>query len=149
MSRKNTFISSLTLAEKTALEDGLKNGKSAAFRTRCHAILLSYKRYEPKVISDILDVNRSSVYNWFSAWKTEGITGLQTKAGQGRRPKLSIDNAEHVKVVKKAVKKRAQTGANLITIIEQDLAMEGELSMDILRPFLKKLISFGNVSEEA
>lgn len=149
MGRKKSFIEDLTAEEKQQLKEGLKNGKSLAFRTRCHAILLSHKGYEIKDIVNIFDVHRGSVYNWFSLWKSKGIEGLKTRKGQGRKPALCIDNSEHVKVVKAAVKKRAKTGANLLATIEKELEMEDELSMDILRPFLKKLVSYGNVSEEA
>ena len=41
MGRKKSFIEDLTVKEKQQLKDDLKNGKSLAFRTRCHAILLS------------------------------------------------------------------------------------------------------------
>ena len=34
-----------------------------------------------------------------------------------------------------------------VLMIEKELDMEGELPVTILRPFLKKLISYGNASE--
>jgi transposase len=148
MSRKKSFVKELTVSEIAVLEQGKKTGKSFSFRTRCHAILLSHKGYEIGQISDILEVHRSSIYAWFSNWKTTGIQGLETKKGQGRKPILSVDNEKHIQVVKNAVKKRAKTGENLLLTIEKELEMEGELSMTILRPFLKKLISYGNVSEK-
>ena len=43
---------------------------------------------------------------------------------------------EHIKVVKAAVEKRAKTDANILATIEDELEMEDELSMRILRPFL-------------
>jgi len=149
MSRKKSFVKELTVSEIAVLEQGKKTGKNFSFRTRCHAILLSHKGYEIKDLVKIFDVHRSSIYNWFSLWKSKGIEGLKTNKGQGRKPALCIDNSEHVKVVKAAVKKRAKTGANILATIEAELKMEDELSMRILRPFLKKLISYGNVSEEA
>ncbi len=149
MSRKKSFVKELTASEIAALEDGKKTGKSFSFRTRCHAILLSHKGYEISQISDILEVHRSSIYTWFSNWSKAGIQGLLTKKGQGRKPVLSTDNEKHVQVVKGAVEKRAKTGENLLLTIEKELEMEGELSMTILRPFLKKLISYGSASEKA
>jgi transposase len=148
MSRKKSFVKELTVSEISSLEVGKKTGKSFSFRTRCHAILLSHKGYEIGQISDILEVHRSSIYTWFSSWKKDGIQGLKTKKGQGRKPTLCIDNQRHVEAVKDAVKKRAKTGENLLTTIEDELEMEGELSMTILRPFLKKLISYGNAFEK-
>jgi transposase len=102
------------------------------------------KGFDTREISEILDVKILTVYNWFNRWEKEGIEGLKTKSGQGRKPLLSIDNKSHVKAVKKAVKKRAQTGENILLSIEEDLGLQGQMTMDILRPFLKKLISYGN-----
>jgi transposase len=149
MSRKKRYIKKLSTEEKADLEAGKKYGKSEVFRNRCHAILLSEKGYEVEAIQDIFAVAHSTVYNWLNRWDTGGYTGLQTQVGQGRKPTLSVDNQEHVEAVKRAVKKRAQEGANLLATIEEELALEEQLSMDILRPFLKKLISYGNASEEA
>lgn len=147
MSRKKRFVENLNTVEIEALEAAIKHGKSAIFRKRCHAVLLSNKGYTVEQIMDILNVVQSTVYNWFNKWAKQGIEGLKTKPGQGRKATLSIDNSDHVEAVKKAVKKTAQEGVNLLATIEQELEMEEQLSMRILSPFLKKLISHGNASE--
>ena len=115
MSRKKSFVEKLTPEEKRELEEGKKTGKSSSFRTRCHAILLSDKGYDIGQITDILEVHRSSVYTWFSAWKNKGIEGLKTKSGQGRKAVLRVDNKDHVKAVEKTVKKVAKKGFRSIT----------------------------------
>lgn len=149
MSRRKKFIKNLNTEDLTLLKDGKKHGKSAAFRDRCHAILLSHKGYEVKQIAEVLDVTIGSVYNWFRAWHKGGFEALQTKPGQGRKPTLCIDNEQHVDAIKKAVKKRAETGTKIIETIEKELDMEGQISVHILRPFLKKLVSYGNAFEGA
>lgn len=149
MSRRKRYIENLTAQDIKKLEVGFKTGKSARFRNRCHCILLSYKRFEITQLQEIFNQSESTIYNWLNRWDNSGFEGLKTKPGQGRKPALSVDNAHHVEVVKKAVKKRAETGAKILSEIEEELEMEGELSMKILRPFLKKLISYGNASEEA
>ncbi len=141
MRGKKRFISGLPKVEIKKLKLGKKTGKTSIFRSRCQAILLSNKAYEAKEIADISDVTILTVYNWFNSWETGGIEGLKTKSGQGRKPLLSIDNKVHVKAVDKAVKKRAQTGENILLTIEKELALEGQMTMNILRPFLKKLIT--------
>lgn len=148
MSRKKRFIENLTEEEKASLEAGTKRGRSKVFRNRCHAILLSSRGYSVDEIQDIFQVARSTVYNWFNRWEHDGIKSLSTQPGQGRKPTLWVDNAEHVKAVEKAVKKRAKDGTNLLATIEEELQMENQLSMRILRPFLKKLVSYGNALEE-
>lgn len=144
MSRKKSFIAPLTDTERASLVEGKNNGKSSSFRNRCHAVLLSEKGFEISVLQKIFGVQRSTIHNWFKRWREGGIEELKTRPGQGRKPKLSIDNEEHIKVVKTAVKDYAEKGTNLLAQIEQELGMEEELSMKILRPFLKKLTIAGN-----
>jgi len=144
MKGKKRFISGLSKVVIKKLKAGKKTGKTAVFRNRCHAILLSNKAYQAKEIANILDVTLLTVYNWFNSWEKEQIEGLKTKSGQGRKPLLSIDNKSHVKAVDKAVKKRAQTGENILLTIEKELNLAGQMSMDILRPFLKKLVTHGS-----
>jgi transposase len=148
MSKRKRFISALSKIEIKKLKEAKKTGKSSIFRSRCHAILLSNKGFDTNEITKIFDVKILTVYNWFNRWEEGGIEGLKTKSGQGRKPLLSIDNKEHVKAVKKAVKKRAQTGENILLTVEKELDLEGQMSMDILRPFLKRLITFGSDLEE-
>lgn len=139
MSRKKRFVEELTEADIAILGLNKKNGNSSDFRTRCHVVLLSNKGYEVKDIEKILDLSRGTIYNCFNKWEKDKIEGLKTKPGQGRKPTLSIENSVHVEVVKKAVKEYAEKGTNLLAKIEEELEMEEELSMKILRPFLKKL----------
>lgn len=148
MSRKKTFISDLELLEIAQLEAGKKHGKSDAFRTRCQAILLSNKGYTITKITDILSVSRGSVSTWFSLWKKHGLEGLKTKPGQGRKPLLSIDNKDHIKAVKKAVKKSQEKGVNLLAEVDAQLGLNEGLSMRMLRAFLKKTVSSGNALED-
>ena len=144
MSRKKTFVTELNPAEIAQLEEGKKHGKSDAFRTRCQAILLSNKRYTISEITDILSVSRGSVSTWFSAWKKDGLEGLKTKPGQGRKPLLSMDNKDHIEAVEKAVKKSQEKGVNLLAEVDAQLGLNEGLSMRMLRAFLKKTVSSSN-----
>lgn len=147
MSRKKTFISNLEMPEIAQLKRGKKHGKSDAFRIRCQAILLSNKGYTTSEISKILSVSISSVFKWFSAWKKDGFEGLKTKAGQGRKALLSVNNQKHVKAVEKAIEKSNETGANLLAEVDAELDLNEGLSMRMLRAFLKKTVMFGNELE--
>ena len=92
-------------------------------------------------------MTRVTVYNWLNRWEESGIAGLRTQPGQGRKPLLQIDNKIHVKAVKKAMKNRAEKGTNFLLQIQEELELEDEVTMKMLRPFLKKLITYGNASE--
>ena len=148
MSRKKTFIAALTPAKIAQLEEAKKHGKSDAFRTRCQAILLSNKGYTIAQIVDILSVSRGSVSTWFSLWKKQGLQGLKTKPGQGRKPLLSMDNKEHVRAVEKAVKKHQEKGVNLLAEVDAQLGLDDGLSMRMLRTFLKKAVSSSNALDD-
>ena len=148
MSRKKLFIGNLNTEEKAVLEHEKKYGKSEAYRVRCHAILLSNKKYTIEQISDILGVSKSSIYNWFSAWRKQGIEGLKTKSGQGRKPVLCIDNAKQVEGVKKATKRAFENGKNILQEIQEELELEAPVTRDMLSLFLQKLVGSGNAAVE-
>lgn len=113
MSRKRVNIIELSELEKSNLKDGWQYGKSYAFRNRCQAILLSNEDYNSEELVKVFSVSQNTIYTWIKKWKNQGITGLITKLGQGRKPTLSIDNEEHVKVIESAVKNAAENGVNM------------------------------------
>lgn len=143
MSRKKRFIKDLSAADKEQLDYGKKDGKSEAFRNRCHAILLSFIGYEAGQIAQIFSVRKRTVYTWFNNWEKLGLTGLKTTSGQGRKPKLSINNMEHVQVVEKATKNAAEKGTNLLQEVTAEISPEGGLSRWTLRRFLLKKSTVG------
>ena len=147
MSKPKRFISNIKEKEIACLLEGKKTGKSEGYRSRCHGIILSYRGYTVDEISEFLEVTRITVYNWMNRWEKSGIEGLRTQAGQGRKALLQTDNKIHVKAVKKAMKLRAEKGTNFLLKIQEELELEDEITMKMLRPFLKKLITYGNASE--
>lgn len=140
MGRGRTYIEELNDEEQAILEREKKHGKSDAYRMRCQAILLSNRGYTTDEIADFLEVTRTSIYGWFGRWKTGGIEGLKTKKGQGRKATLRIDNSEHVEGVKKATKRVAEQGGNLLSEIAEELELEEELTPRMLSLFLQKLV---------
>ncbi len=138
MSRKRRFIKDLTEEDSKALENGRKHGKGYQFRDRCHCIILSFLGFEIKDLAVLFNVGQNTIRNWFNAWESKGIEGLKNKAGQGRKPTLSIDNKEHEKVVQTAAKNAAEKGTNMLAEVEEKLDLEDGLSPDTLRRFLKK-----------
>ena len=80
------IILSLSDEERAALEKGHRHGKSHAFRTRCHMILLKADRLPSAQVAERVGSCMMSVNGWVARYRAEGIDGLATKPGRGRRP---------------------------------------------------------------
>ncbi len=80
-----------TLSEEQWIEltNGLKNGKSHAFRSRCQAILLKADGRTSKEVGSIVGMCNVSVNSWLKRYNSEGVQGLGTRPGRGRKPLLS------------------------------------------------------------
>lgn len=85
---------SITLApdEYKALDEAYQHGEKPAFRRRAHAILLSHQGYTVNQISDVLDVRRNAVADWFRKWKASGLQGLTDNSREGRPPIFDEDD---------------------------------------------------------
>ncbi|CAN5454382.1 hypothetical protein BH18ACI1_BH18ACI1_20010 [soil metagenome] len=132
-------IIKLMAEQRTELEKGYRTGKSHAFRTRCQMILLKSENRTALEIANILDGCEVVVNNWLKRFATEGIKGLETRAGRGRPPILSQQNAVHLKKVKDEIKKHPNSVKTVIAALEEDLALE--MSPDTLKRFLKKMVT--------
>lgn len=138
MSRRRRYIKNLTEQEIADLEQGRKAAGSYQFRDRCHAILLSFSGKTANEISELYGVLTKSVYSWYDRWESEGISGLKNKSGQGRKPKISIDNKEHSDIIDTAAKNAIETGANIMDEIIEKINPEGGLSQRTLRRVMRK-----------
>lgn len=143
MSRKKRFIENLTEQEIAGLEQGRKTEGSYQFRDRCHSILLSYSGKSVAEISDFFSVRIQSVYSWYDRWGKEGISGLKNRSGQGRKPKISIDNKEHSAIIDSAAKNAIETGSNIMDEIVEKINPEGGISQRTLRRLMKKKTTAG------
>lgn len=143
MSRKKRFIEDLTEENIKELELGRKQGKNYQFRDRCHCIILSHLGFEIKDLAVLFGVRQNTIRSWFDSWEKDGIFGLQNKPGQGRKPKLSIDNQAQNEVVEKAAKNAAERGTNMLDEVEDKLDIKGGLSQATLNRFLKKKSMLG------
>lgn len=79
----------LTEQNRQVLEKGYETGKSHAFRKRCHVVLLKSEKRSSEEVSTILKMSEPSVNTWLDRYESEGILGLQTKKGRGRKPILN------------------------------------------------------------
>ena len=138
MGRKSTILS-LTSSDRDLLELSHKTGKSHSFRQRCKIILLKNEGYTIQEISNILSTTMSSVKNWLSRYSTEGISGLQTKSGQGRK---RILQEEHYVIVRAAVEQERQRLEQAKKIIEDNVGKP--MSSSTLTRFLKVITAVTN-----
>jgi transposase len=72
--------------QRHELEKGLKQGKSHCFRMRCQSILLKSEGRTSKEVGSITGMCNVSVNTWLKRYNSDGISGLQTKPGSGRKP---------------------------------------------------------------
>jgi transposase len=104
MGRVNTPV--LTSEQRKELETGLKVGKSHSFRMRCQSILLKSEGRTSKETGTITGMCHVSVNNWLKRYKSEGLSGLSTKPGRGRKPVLNP--AEDKDSILEAIKSNRQ-----------------------------------------
>ena len=89
----------LTSKQQKALENGYRNGTSHAFRMRCKAVLLKAQGLSSPKIGEQLDMHQVSVNNWVKRFQTEGIEGLKTRPGRGRKPIIGTEDEEIIRQV--------------------------------------------------
>lgn len=139
MSRKIRIIG-LSELQREELTKGYQGGKSHALRKRCHIVLLKNEGRSSKDISKITDTVDASVNYWLNRFEREGIEGLQTRPGRGRKPILG-NGAEAAKVFE-TVKQERQRLGQAKAILEKEL--EKNFSLKTLKRFLKSITAATN-----
>ena len=89
MGRVNT--PKLTPSQRKELELGFKAGKSHSFRMRCQSILLKSEGRTSFEVGTITGMCGLSVNNWLKRYKKEGLQGLYTQPGRGRKRIISVE----------------------------------------------------------
>ena len=123
----------LTKEQRLELENGYKNGKSHSFRQRCQMILLKSEKRTSVEIKSILGCCEMVINDWAKRFASEGIKGLQTRPGRGRKTILQAIDLEQVKEAIKASRQRIS-----IAKAELEESLGKEFSMSLLKRFLKK-----------
>lgn len=104
MGRVNT--PTLTPEQRIELDSGFKTGVSHCLRMRCHAILLKSEGRTSKEVGLITGMCHISVNSWTKRFESNGIKGLETQSGRGRKPIISI--TEDKESILKAIKENRQ-----------------------------------------
>ncbi|MDR2056756.1 MAG: helix-turn-helix domain-containing protein [Dysgonamonadaceae bacterium] len=77
---------------------------------RCQSILLKAAGGKSEEVGLITGMCAISVNHWVDRYKSEGIAGLQTKPGRGRKPLLSqVEDKEAILSAIKANRQRMRT----------------------------------------
>jgi transposase len=139
-----TKVIELSAEQRAVLEKGHRNGKSHAFRVRCRMILLKSERRSSLEVGNILGCCEIVVNNWLRRYEAEGIKGLETRAGRGRKPKLSTQNPAHLRAVKAEIAKHPQSVKTVIAKLEAEFDLR--MHPDTLKRFLKKLVTVSAAS---
>lgn len=139
MSRVNTPV--LSESAKSALEQGASIGKTRCFRTRCTVILLKAMGLMSEEVGKLTSMTCVSVNTWTKRYKEEGIDGLQTKPGRGRKAVLDVAvDKESVLQAIRANRQRVQTAK-----AEWEKETNKSVSLSTFKAFLKVLA--GDTSE--
>ena len=134
------IVITLTDDERAALEKGFRHGTSHAFRTRCRMILLKADRLPSRQIAPQAGCCMMSVNSWVNRYQQEGIAGLKTKSGRGR--KTILDDQADLQQVRAAVQNHRQKISLAKSELETDLGKK--FSNKTLKRFLKNIVAATN-----
>jgi transposase len=127
----------LSSQERNELEQGYREGKSHAYRKRCHLMLLKSEARSSVDVAEILGCCEMVVNNWVKRYQKESINGLQTKPGRGR--KAILDETKDAAKIKEVVQANRQRLS--VAKAELEEALEKQFSQKTLERHLKKVIA--------
>jgi transposase len=105
-------------------------------------VLLKSEGRTSEQVGLLLKMHPVSVNNWLTRYQAEGIAGLATKPGRGRKP--VFEPCRDLEQVRKAVVEERQRLSQAKLLLEQQMGKE--FSLKTLKRFLKKLSAATNVS---
>lgn len=91
-----------------SLDLGYRTGATHCFRMRCMAVLLKAKGLSAASSGSLTDMTLASVNHWVKRYQSEGLSGLYTKPGQGRKPLISNADGKSVLAAIKADRQNVQ-----------------------------------------
>ena len=133
----------LTAMQRAALEKGYREGATHVFRIRCQMILLKSTARTSAEIAALLGCCEVVVNNWLQRYEAEGIEGLRTKPGRGRKPIL--DAEQDLARVKEAVQMHRQKLS--LAKAELETALAKSFSQKTLERYIKNMVDVISASE--
>jgi transposase len=133
----------LSNQERSELERGYREGKSHAYRKRCQMMLLKSEARSSVAVGEILGCCEVVVNSWLNRYEAEGLQGLETKPGRGRKAILNaVTDAAKIKEVVQANRQRLS-----IAKAELEEALAKQFSQKTLERHIKKVLVAINASE--
>ena len=111
----------LTEAQRLELESGFRLGEKHCFRMRCRAVLLKADGLSAAKAGAQTEMSFVSVNAWVKRYKEEGIDGLRTRPGRGRK---SIMDSSDEEAVRRAIEQDRQCVSKAQTAWEQATGKE-------------------------
>lgn len=132
----------LSVEQQEELALNYRENKSHAFRKRCHMMLLKNEKRSSLDVANILGCCEVVVNSWMKRYEAEGIEGLKTKAGRGRK---AILKEEDLEAVKRAVASNRQKLSSARATLETEL--EKSFSDKTLERYIKNMLHAINASD--
>lgn len=132
----------LNPAERQALEGAFRTGSSHAFRQRCQIVLLKSEGRSSKEVAGIVKQHYVSVNTWLTRYEQDGLDGLQTKPGRGRKALLNKET--DAGLVRQVVQNERQRLTQAKAQIEAQTGRS--MSLKTLHRFLKNLTATTDAS---
>ena len=129
--------------ERRELEQAYRTGKTHSYRQRCQGVLLKGEGRSSAAVAEHLGCHEVSVNDWLRRYQAEGVEGLKTRSGRGRKPIL---NEADLVTVKEVVAEHRQKLSVAREELEQ--ALGKSFSQDTLTRFVKKTLAAINESED-
>lgn len=127
----------LSPGEAAFLEQTFKQSPNHTLRQRCQVILLKAAGRTSADVGAALGLCHVSVNGWVKRYQAEGLDGLKTKPGRGRKPQLTLE--EDGPSVLAAVQANRQRIALAKAEWEAQQAEKHAVSLKSFRAFLKVL----------
>lgn len=137
----------LTDDQRSELTKAHKTGVKPSFRQRCHYILLSDQGFSMEEISRIHSISRISLGKWFTRYESDGLAGLGTAKGQGRKVLLRIENQADAERLEGWVADNAQNLRPVLAQVEEHFGVS--ICKRTLQRVLKKKTTPGSASGKA
>jgi transposase len=125
----------LNAEQQKELTEVFRTYPSPAVRSRCQMVLLKEDGYSSKQIASIVRSCEVTVNKWVGRYLLEGIEGLYTKPGRGRKPIL--DKVADKPLVTQSIEQHRQSLKKARAAISEQSGKE--FSTQTLRRFLKEL----------
>ncbi len=133
----------LTPEQRTELESGYRSGDSAAFRRRCQMIVLKSQSRSSLEVAGLVGCCEMSINNWVARYQEQGLAGLRTRPGRGRKAILNADtDLEQVKAAVRGNRQRVR-----LAKAELEAALGKSFCDKTLVRFLKNTLLAINASQ--